>query len=232
MSSRPFYVFTFCLLGATLLAPPLASATSLQQGLSANQLRDLRQEKTVYVAQDVEGVAWPRAIVYRYVPGVSSKEVMAVFSSYDSASKFVPNVVSSKVVKEYSPWDKDVEYELRIPFFPNEEYTARNVLSVMDQGRQIQAAWTADDARFFKSSVGNLVVQEWESGCLMRYTNLVNPGTQIASVLRGSARRQIIATVEAIANRAAALKKQNPALLQQKVRALESALAGSPGGSR
>jgi carbon monoxide dehydrogenase subunit G len=205
-----------------------AVAVELLQGLSPAERRQIEAGKTLYIPHDV-GQPWPRAVVYRLV-AASPREVMAVFTNYAAASQFVPNVVRSRVDKEITPWEMDVFYELSVPLLPNETYTATNLLAFRDKGRQIEVSWKARDARYFKSSVGNLRVEAHGSGTVMRYTNLVDPGTQFARLLRSTAEKQIKQTVDAIADRVAFLKKNRPAELEREVARLDEILKRLPGG--
>lgn len=200
----------------------------LLQGLSEADIAKINSGKTLYIPHEV-GKPWPRAVVYRFVPA-SPREVMAVFTNYAAASQFVPNVVHSRITKSISPSEQEVYYELSVPLLPNETYTATNLLSFRDHGKQLEVSWKAQDARYFKTSVGNLRVMDHRGGTLIRYTNLVDPGSKFARVLRSTAEKQIVNTVDAIAKRVMLLKTKSPAELQRDVQKLDKILAGLPGG--
>jgi carbon monoxide dehydrogenase subunit G len=200
----------------------------LLQGVGAADAEKIKAGKTVYIPQEV-GKPWPRAVVYRFVPA-SPREVMAVFTNYAQASQFVPNVVLSRVTKEIAPWEQEVFYELSVPLLPNENYTATNLLAFRDHGKQLEVSWKARDARYFKSSVGNVRVMDYRGGTLMRYTNLVDPGSKFARILRSTAEKQIVHTVNAIAERVLYMKSRHPAELQKDVERLNEILKELPGG--
>lgn len=208
-----------------VVVPP-AFATDLLQGLAPADVEKINSGKSLYVAHEV-GKPWPRAVVYRFVRA-SPREVMAVFTNYADAWKFVPNVVGSRVIKDVAPWEQEVAYELSVPLLPNESYTATNLLAFRDHGRQLEVSWKASSARYFKSSVGNLRVMDYRDGTLMRYTNLVDPGSKFATLLRGTAEKQIIATVNAIADRVVLLKTKHPAEMERDLKRLDKILEGMP----
>lgn len=202
-------------------------AQDLLKSLTSKEVADLNAGKLLYFANEVGQMPWPRATVFHYVEA-SPKEVVAVFSNYNAASTYIPNVVKSKVIKEIQPWEKEVYYELTVPILPNEVYVATNVLAYRDHGKQLEVSWTASQAKFFKTSVGNLRVEAYLSGSVLRYTNLVDPGSRIAVLLRSSAENQVRATVSAIVKRVEYLKNKRPGELAQELEVFEKVLAALP----
>jgi hypothetical protein len=222
MNSRLFpclAFFFFCSL--------LPGQAGLLDGLTAAQKARVEAGEIVYVPQTVAQMPWPRAVVYRFV-AASPKEVMAVFTNYNSASEFVPNVVKSSILRTVSPGQQEVRYELSVPLLPNEIYIATNTLSSHQGGALLEVSWRAGEARYFRSSVGKLEVAPHGAGSVIRYTNLVDPGTRFASILKGTAEKQIKETVNAIAQRVSHLKTNDPAELARQVQTLERTLRQLP----
>lgn len=225
--------FLYLLLSAVsfLLACPPLRASDLLKGLNAAEVAAVDQGKLLYIAHEVPNMPWPRAVVYHFVEA-SPREVLAVFTNYNSASTYIPNVLQSKVVNEIRPWEKEVYYELEVPVLPNETYVAKNLLSFVDNGKQMEVSWTAAKAKFFKSSVGNLRVEAYRSGTLLRYTNLVDPGSRIATILRSTAEAQVKATVAAIVNRVITLKTKHPAEMAKELETFDKILETLPGAKK
>lgn len=220
-----------------LRLPPWLSVVVLLAGSAiigrAGLLGDLSPEDRsqvldggrVFVGEPVDGCPWPRANIYRFVEA-QPEEVMAVFFDFASAAKFVPNVRSSVVTKELDPWRLEVDYELRIPLLPNEHYTVLNTLANRD-GR-LSVEWVTLRSRIIQSSEGDFVVEPYRSGSIVRYRNLVHPGSNMAGVLRGPAMNQVERTVEAIIKRVLDQKTTNPDDLRRQVKQLHNAVAALP----
>lgn len=214
----------------TALGSGVMSASSLLDGLTPAQIDLINRGRLLYIGHEV-GKPWPKAVLYKFVEA-SPREVMAVFTNYPAAPKFIPNLVNARVQKEIHPWEQEVFYELSVPLLPNETYVATNILAFRDHGKQMEVSWKAQEASYFQSSVGNLRVEAYHGGTLLRYTNLVDPGSRFAMILRGSAERQIKATVEAIAKRVEYLRKNEPQELSREVTRLDRVLAQLPNTSR
>jgi hypothetical protein len=196
--------------------------------LSESQLVALQKGQSIYLPEHVPGIAWPRARVYEFVDA-SPWEVMAVFSDYGRAHEFIPNVRKSLVVETIHPWKKKVDYEIALPLMlPNERYTSLTTLSFTSGGEGLRASWEISGARFVKSSVGNLRVEPYRGGSVLCYTNLVDPGSKIAVVLRGPAQKQVRDTVEAICSEVVRMKQKDPRKLALLVDGLRDAMSGSP----
>lgn len=223
---KPGMTFKALQLFAVLLCWPLPGihAKDPTTLLSGAQLADLKSGATIYVPETVPGKPWPRATVFQFLHA-TPEEVAAVFANYSSASKYIPNILVSEITKTHAPWDKDVYYEVKIPLLPSEKYTARNILSLPGGKSTYRISWNVAGAKYFKSSVGFFEVRPWNGGTLLCYQNLVDPGSQIAGILKGQARKQIEATVRAIAARVIFLKTRQPDTLNQKVQAFEAAVA-------
>jgi hypothetical protein len=198
-------------------------------GLTPTQKAQVEAGQLLYIPEKVGRMPWPRAVVYRYLPA-TPLEVMAVFTSYESADDYIPNLVEAKILRTIRPGEQEVRYTLRVPLLPNEVYTAINTLTSQQGGRRLRVAWKAGEARYFQSSIGQLEVEAHGQGSIIRYTNLVDPGSRFAGVLKGTAEKQIKETVNAIAERVIFLKTQEPRKLAQKVQTLERTLRQLPPG--
>lgn len=230
------FLFRSCFLGLSLwlvfiwTAPAPAQASSLLDGLTPAQIDSINRGRLLYIGHEV-GKPWPKAVVYRFVEA-TPREVMAVFTNYAAAPQFVPNVLRAQIQREVHPWEQEVFYELSVPLLPNETYVATNILSFRDHGKQLEVSWKANKATYFQSSVGNLRVEAYHGGTLLRYTNLVDPGSRFAIMLRPSAENQIKATVQAIAKRVEFMRKRHPQELAREVERLNQVLAQLPASQK
>ncbi len=176
----------------------------------------------VVLTEEVDGKPWPRIRIYERVDA-SPEEVAAVFFDYRNAKSYVPKVIKSDVSKTVSPCVLEVDYGIDVPLLPDELYTARNSLSRTGNGYRVD--WVLVRALQTKHSEGSLVVEPFEGGSLLRYTNLVTPGSGMAVVLRLPAIDQMKSTVAAIVRQVERQREEHPGDLERQVAALRTALA-------
>lgn len=176
----------------------------------------------VVLTEEMEGKPWPRIRIYERV-NASPEQVAAVFFDYRNAKSYVPKVIKSDVSKTLSPCVLEVDYGIDVPLLPDELYTARNSLS--RSGDAYRVDWVLVRALQTKHSEGSLFVEPFEGGSILRYTNLVTPGSGMAVVLRLPAIDQMKSTVAAIVRQVELQRKDHPADLERQVVALRTALA-------
>jgi hypothetical protein len=204
-----------------LFSCPVLLASSLLEDLDAKQVAGLASGDQIVILCDVEGKPWPRVQVYQKV-AAAPNEVAAVFFDYKNAKSYVPKILKSEISRQVSPCVAEVDYGIDVPILPDEFYTARNTLTRDESGFVV--SWKLLRALQTKDSEGNLRIEPWEDGSVIRYTNLVTPGSRMAGLLKSIAIGQMKDTVNAIATQAGRQKSQNPEDLKAQVRALESAL--------
>jgi hypothetical protein len=199
-----------------------ALAGEIIKDLSPAEQEQLMQGKQIMHTKDVSGHPWPQATVYQWFPA-EPKEVLATFFDYESAVRFVPNVIKARVSEVKNPWDKEVSYEVKVPLFPDEWYICRNVLTRTGIGNQLQIRWSLVRARSLRSAEGDLTVEPLRGGTLVRYRNLTDPGSLLAPVLKRTALGQMQKTVASLGVEVAR-RKQNPNLMRVNLTTLDQAL--------
>ncbi len=190
--------------------------------LSSAQQQEVKNGKQVLVTESVEGKAWPLVRVYRII-SATPEEVAAVFFDYANAKSFVPNLLKSDVSKKISSCSFEVDYGVDVPLFPDEFYTVRN--SLVKKGDVYIIDWKLIRALQTKDSVGEFRVEPLGEKSLIRYENLVTPGSSMAGLLKGKAVDQMEQTVTAIGKKVESQKKNQPQDLQRQVDAMRAALA-------
>jgi hypothetical protein len=214
------------LLLALLFAPALM-ASSLIEDLDAKQIEEIARGGQVVLLQPVEGHPWPRVRVYQKVDA-TPEEVAAVFFDYKNAKSYVPKVIKSEISRQVSPCVAEVDYGIDVPILPDEYYTALNTLTAGPDGGYL-VSWSLVRALQTKASEGNLRIERWKEGAVIRYTNLVTPGSIMAGLLKGTAIDQMRSTVRAIVARVGKQKTEKPESLKEEIRDLESALKKETG---
>jgi hypothetical protein len=225
---KQFYLFgrfSILLVGCLINAPELV-ADSLLAELSSTQVCQVHDGSQVVVTENVDGKPWPRIKVYRLV-NASPEQVTAVFFDYESAKSFVPNVIKSEISNKLSPCTMDVDYGLDVPIFPDEFYTVRNNLRLIDENSYC-IDWKLLRSVLTKDSVGNIRIEPWEGKAVICYQNLVTPASNIAVLLRGKAIEQMKETTQALADRVEKEKTGNLPGIKRQIAALRAALRERP----
>lgn len=221
LSGHVVVLFVCCVFGT-----PRAVAGSILSELNASQKSQMRDGDQVVVVENVEGKSWPRVKIYRFIQA-SPEQVAAVFFDFENAKAFVPNVFKSEISNRVSPCTMDVDYGLDVPIFPDEFYTVRNSLRLLDESSYC-FDWKLLRAVLTKDSVGSFRVEPWEDKSLVCYQNLVTPGSNIAVLLRGKAIEQMKETTKALASQIEKERATNPPGLKRQVAALRAALKEQP----
>ena len=211
----------------SLLFCPALLASSLLEDLDAKQVEEVARGGQVVVLQAVEGNPWPRVRVYQKV-SATPQEVAAVFFDYKNAKSYVPNVIKSHISRQVAPCAAEVDYGIDVPILPDEYYTALNTLTSETDGGYL-VTWHLVRALQTKASEGNLRIEQWRDGAVIRYTNLVTPSSAMARLLKFIAIEQMKSTVRAIVTRVEKQKSDRPDALKDEVRYLESALKKETG---
>ena len=201
-------------------------AASSIEDLDAKQIEEVSRGGQVVVLQEIEGNPWPKVRIYQKVDA-RPDEVAAVFCDYRNAKFYVPKLIKSDVSKQISPCVAEVDYGIDVPILADEFYTARNTLTSGDDGCYL-VTWSLVRALQTKASEGNLRIERWKDGSVIRYTNLVTPSSGMAGLLKSTAIDQMRNTVKSIVARVEKQKAENPEGLKENIRDLESALKNEP----
>lgn len=160
--------------------------------LDASQQTQLKQGQVVVISTDVPNFVWPKLVLYKIV-NATPAQMMALFADYDAAPGYTPNMVSAVVTGTPKPNVKDVRYTVRVPVLGTISYDVQNTFS------KNKVTWNLIQSPLAKSSTGSLRVEPYGNNqTLFSYTNLVEPVTKMAAMLKGQARSEAVATINAI----------------------------------
>ena len=196
------------------------------KGLTQAQREQLIAGKELVLDEDVPGKPWPRFTVYRLVQS-PPKTVAAVFWNAELDPAYIPNCTAVSILASPKPSTQDVEYTLKMPFvLPDEIYLSRNELR-NPSPETYEVNWKVLRSRYTSSCIGNLRIEphggEGEQS-LIRYTNLVEPASKFAVLLRSRAGVQLIESVGALVHQVDKESKRSPELLERQLAKLEAAL--------
>ena len=202
-----------------------AETDFLWNNLTEVQQKDLLAGKTVETEEFVEGSAWPRFRVYQLVKA-EPKSVAAVFWDCRRDPEYIPNCTAVAILSRPSPSVIEASYTLSMPFLlPDEVYVSKNVLRKPSE-TSYEISWSVSEARYTKSAMGSLRVEPHGQGSLLRYANLVVPGSRIAGLLRATAGNQVVESVLALTRRVEKMKESDRAALATEEETLVRALDG------
>lgn len=209
-----------------LMAGAMASLSAQEKmwsALTKQQQEQLILGKQVVIEEEIPGKPWPRFTIYHLVKAKPA-EVAAIFWDCELDSKYIPNCLSVSIVSRPTPWINDGEYTLKMPLFlPDEIYVSRNELKKLSAA-SYEISWKVIKSRYTESCSGALRLEEHDGMTLLRYSNLVVPGSRIAGLLRSTAGSQVIASVQALVRQVDSEVAKESRLLEQELKTLERSL--------
>jgi len=197
---------------------------ALTDELSSEQRSAVVAGSQVVIREDIPGQPWPRVRVYQRVHA-APEEVAAVFFDYEKAKSYIPDVLESQISKQHSPRVFEVDYTVEVPILPDEMYTARNEVEIL-QPDSYRISWRVLKALQTKAAVGNLCIERYGDGeSLICYMNLVTPGSSVAVLLKNLAMERMEKIVASIALESEKQKTQAPLDLTRQIEILRAALS-------
>jgi len=183
----------------------------------------LNAGKPVVIEEEMPGNPWPRFTIYQLIKATPA-QVTATFWDCEKDPEYIPNCTKVTVLSHPSPGVVEAEYTLKMPFFlPDEVYVSRNELQHGANG-SYGVDWRVVTSRYTKACAGSLRVEEHDGYALLRYSNLVEPGSRIAKIMKASASRQVVESVQALVDRVGDLMIRPGGSLDREVRSMEAAL--------
>jgi hypothetical protein len=191
-----------------LMAPLSVSLAdpSLLSDLDASQLADLQAGNQVVISTPVPGGPWPRLQVYTLVNAPVSA-VESVFRDYKGAASYIPNLVSADVLEQPDPNTYIVKYTSTMPLVGKTSNTVRNIYSY--DGTALVVKWNLIESGLADISTGELRVEPYQTGSVLRYTNYVKPKSSLAVLAKSAALSEVKQTVLAIKKEAERRKSSN-----------------------
>ena len=203
-----------------------AETDVLWNNLTEVQQKDLLAGKTVETEENVEGSAWPRFRVYQLVKA-EPKSIAAVFWDCRRDPEYIPNCTAVTILSHPSPSVIEASYTLSMPFLlPDEVYVSKNVLRKPSE-TSYEITWNVSEARYTKSAMGSLRIEPHGQGSILRYANLVIPGSRIAGLLRATAGSQVVESVKALTRRVERMRDHDRTTLTAEEETLARDLEGT-----
>jgi hypothetical protein len=197
--------------------------------LTASQREAVDRGEVVLLAEQRPTSPWPAVTIYVFTDA-SPEAAAAVFMDYESHTTFIPSLTHAKISKVIDRATVEVDYSVRVPVFPDEDYTVRNHLT--HPGTDYRFDWTLVRASSTKATVGYAVFRPWvnqrtnQAGTLLEYYNFVTPGSKLAGLpfIKSRSVREITETAKAVAHEAEKQRGRDPEM-RPRLAALRSAVA-------
>ncbi len=182
----------------------LAAVAQLQADLTKEVPRadraDLAAGQTVVVSTPVAGAPWPKLSLYRVV-NAPPDIVSNLFTDYAAAPRYIPGMLSAKVIATNPDGTKDVSYTVKVPVLQKTSYVVRNTFA--QNGQTYTVSWKLLQSSMAKSSDGSLRIEPYDDGrTILCYSNLCVPVTNLVAGLKNQALVEAKNTVLAIATEA------------------------------
>jgi hypothetical protein len=221
MMTRSTNLLTLLFCAITVTAT--AAEVPIWDTLTPGQQRQLSDGKAVVLEEEVSGRPWPRFTIYHLVND-TPRNVAAAFWDCETDATYIPNCTAVKILSQPHPWEHTARYTLKMPFFlPDEIYVTRDVLR-NPLPSVYEVSWKVLESRYTKSCSGSLRIEPQGNGSILRYSNLVEPGSKFARMLRAKAGSQVLGTVQALVKQVEHELSKTPGMLELEVQALDRAL--------
>jgi hypothetical protein len=177
-----------------------SAAADLIREVPQSQRDELASGQTIVKSTEVADVPWPQLSLYRVVNAPPSL-VAGLFTDYDAAPSYTPNLLGAKVIATNPDGTKDVRYTVKVPILQKISYTVRNTYA--SSGQNSTVSWKLLQSPLAKQSDGSLRVEPYgDDRTLLCYTNLCVPVTNLVAGLKNQALVEAKNTVLALATEA------------------------------
>jgi hypothetical protein len=192
MKKKNFPGLFAALLGVAAAHSPFAATSA---DLSADQIAKLNGGDMIVLEKKMEGGPWPEITVITKVAAPLAT-ITNLFRDYEAAPDYQPNIVATEVVDQPSANVVDVKYTSKMPVVGESSNTVRNTFTETADSTTVK--WTLLESTTADVSDGSMVVESFEGGTLLKYTNYVQPKSKLAILARGAAVGEVKKTVRQI----------------------------------
>lgn len=175
----------------------LFSFSSHALELSAQEKTDIEKNSFHKDVKWREDFTWPLVTMKAIIKGTPEQN-MKEFTKFETHTKFIPDLMVSKVVKTISPTNFHVYCELKVPWpVSKSTYTTNNVVTVSEDGTQ-KLVWNRVDGTLIKATDGHIIFGPYEGKTLMEYQSQIVPNSSFAGMFKSKVPSDVEASVKAI----------------------------------
>jgi hypothetical protein len=196
--------------------------------LSPQNQQALKEGVQIVFTQGQPG-PWPKVTLYQKVLA-TPEECLAVFSDYELQVKYIPQMVSSKIVNRPDALTADVESVLDLPWpFGTDSYVMRDrigaySLSATEVAYRLD--WDLVRSGSFRDAKGLAQFEAFDGGTVMLYQNSIYPKNSMAGAVSKEMIKGIRQSAFAIKGQIEKERLEERPLLDRQIQALRASLRG------
>jgi hypothetical protein len=188
-----------------------AEKTILQTELSPSEIVKLKNNELILKIKEVEKSAWPELTVFVLVDS-TPLESMGIFSALDYQHVYVPNVISSRPIKNISATEILTEYEMHVPFpLPNAIYTHGSIINKYEDDYEL--TWYMVKSTSTEEVKGSAYFTQFQGKTLFRYKSFIRPKSMFGALVKSIMVSDVKKTIMAIRAHIIKLKNEKSPLL-------------------
>ncbi len=190
---RIFYFIIFSLISFVLLC-------DFPYSLSKTEIALLQSEQLIVKTKIIKGTPWPEVTIFSIIK-TTPLEAISVFTAYNEHEDFIPDLISSKIVKEIAKTDVHIAFEIKIPWpLSNSMYITGNKLS-KKEGGLYQVEWYFVKSDSSKNSYGKIEFSPFKNITLLKYKSFTHPKSSLAKLFKKKMIKKTKDTIIAIKKR-------------------------------
>jgi hypothetical protein len=194
--------------------------------LTREELKQLEEKGHVMRTFNQATSSWPDVHIWMVIEA-DSLTAVGLYHALDIQKDYVPNIILSTPVLQVTPTEIHTQYELRMPWpLPNSRYINGTKIHSSASGIY-KISWYTVQNDDVSSLEGWAIFTPWHGhNSLLYYRNKVAPKGILAGVLKKIAPKNMLETLQAVANYISKTAKSSPATVQKYENYIIRALKG------
>jgi len=170
------------------------------------EMQTLLSGKLIVKKEIIKDTPWPKVTILSII-NATPLESISIFTAYNEHKDFIPDLLTSKVIKEITKTDVHISFELNIPWpLSNSKYVTGNKLS-REKNNSYQVKWYFVKSDSSKDNYGKVVFSPYKDKTIMEYQNFTQPKSSLAKLFKKKMIKKTKETVIEIKNRIETISK-------------------------
>jgi len=147
------------------------------------EMQTLLSGKLIVKKEIIKDTPWPKVTILSII-NATPLESISIFTAYNEHKDFIPDLLTSKVIKEITKTDVHISFELNIPWpLSNSKYVTGNKLS-REKNNSYQVKWYFVKSDSSKDNYGKVVFSPYKDKTIMEYQNFTQPKSSLAKLFK------------------------------------------------
>lgn len=170
------------------------------------EMQTLLSGKLIVKKEIIKDTPWPKVTILSII-NATPLESISIFTAYNEHKDFIPDLLTSKVIKEITKTDVHISFELNIPWpLSNSKYVTGNKLS-REKNNSYQVKWYFVKSDSSKDNYGKVVFSPYKDKTIMEYQNFTQPKSSLAKLFKKKMIKKTKETVIEIKKRIEMIRK-------------------------